>query len=317
VRSLIAVIAALLTFGTVGFSLTEHENVWDAFVRTLDTLATTGSIPGAEDTGGEIVKVLLTLLGVGTLFYALVSVTELFVTGHLGEALAERRARRTMASLTDHYIICGFGRVGRQVARDLRAAGMRYVVIDREHSRGEAEIGVRFLAGRSSDEETLREAGIDRARALLACVDDDAENIFICLTARDLQPDLAIVARASSDDAEKRLRRAGADRVISPYRSSGHEMARLALHPNVFGALEVTEEYRLEEIVVAPGSVATGCTIEEIRAGALVVGVRRADGTFQPQPPPDARLQEGDIVMAMGTVESLGRVEDSLAAGPA
>ena len=312
-RSLALVIGALIAFGTIGFALAEHESVWNAFVRTIDTVATTGSVTGAHDTWGEVVKVLLTLLGVGTLFYALVTITELFVTGHLGQALAERRARRMTESLTDHYIICGFGRVGRQVARDLRAAGSRYVVVDQEARRSDAEIGVRFLTGRSSDEETLREAGIERARALLACVDDDAENIFICLTARDMCPGIAIVARASSDDAEKRLRRAGADRVISPYRSSGHEMARLALHPNVFGSLEVTEEYRLEEIAVAAGSAATGRTIEEIRAGALIVGVRRTDGSFQPQPPPDARLREGDILMAMGTPESLVRVEDSLA----
>jgi voltage-gated potassium channel len=206
--------------------------------------------------------------------------------------------------------------VGRQVARDLRAAGMRYVVIDQEQRRSDAAVGVRFLTGRSSDEEMLREAGIERARALLACVDDDAENIFICLTARELCPGIAIVARASSDDAEKRLRRAGADRVISPYRSSGHEMARLALHPNVFGTVEVTEEYRLEEIEVVAGSAATGRTIEEVRAGALIVGVRRPDGSFQPQPPPDARLREGDVLMAMGTPETLVRVEDSLAGAP-
>jgi len=315
-RFLALAIIALIAFRTIGFALTEHESVWDAFVRTLDTVATTGSIPGAHDTGGEIVKVILTLLGVGTLFYALVTVTELFVAGHLGQALAERRARRMTDSLSDHYIICGFGRVGRQVARDLKAAGTRYVVIDADAGNRNREVGVRFMEGRSSDEETLREAGIERARAVLACVDDDAENIFICLTARELRPDIAIVARASSDDAIKRLRRAGANRVISPYRSSGHEMARLALHPNVFGALEVTEAYRLEEIAVVAGSPASGRTIEEVRAGALIVGVKRTNGEFQPQPPPDARLYEGDVVMAMGTPETLSRVVDSLAAAP-
>ena len=312
-RTLAAVIGGLLAVGTVAFSLAEHENVWDAFVRTLDTVATTGSIPGANDTAGEIVKVVMTLLGVGTLFYALVTVTELFVAGHLGQALADRRARRMTASLTDHYIICGFGRVGRQVARDLKAAGMRYVVIDQGPEPRSLDVGARYLHGRSSDEEILREAGIERARAVIACVDDDAENIFICLTARELRPDIAIVARASQDDSESKLRRAGADRVISPYRSSGHEMARLALHPNVFGALEVTEEYRLEEIAVSEGSTAIGRTIEDVRAGATIVGVRRPDGSFQPQPPPDARLRVGDIVMAMGTPETLSRVEESLA----
>jgi voltage-gated potassium channel len=310
----LAVIAGLLLAGTVGFAITEGENVWDAFVRTLDTVATTGSIPGANDTGGQVVKVILTLLGVGTLFYALVTVTELFVSGHLGRLLAERRERRMNASLNDHYIICGYGRVGRQVARDLRASGVRYVVIDHEpENREHVEVGVRFMLGRSSDEDMLREAGIDRARAVLACVDSDAENIFICLTARELRPDIAIVARASHEDSERKLRRAGADRVISPYKSSGHEMARLALHPNVFGALEVTEEYRLEEIAVSEGCAASGLTVDEVRGAALIVGLRRADGSFHPQPPPEARLAVGDVVMAMGTPETLTRVEESLA----
>ncbi|MEA2144436.1 MAG: voltage-gated potassium channel [Solirubrobacteraceae bacterium] len=307
-------IAGLLAAGTIGFSLTEGESVWDAFVRTLDTVATTGSIPGANDTGGQIVKVVLTLLGVGTLFYALVTVTELFVSGHLGQLLAERRERRMTASLSDHYIICGFGRVGQQVARDLRAGGVRYVVIDHEPGNREyVEVGVRFMFGRSSDEEMLREAGIDRARAVLACVDSDAENIFICLTARELRPDIAIVARASHEDSERKLRRAGADRVISPYKSSGHEMARLALHPNVFGAREVADEYRLEEVEVSPGSPGEASTVDEVRGAALIVGVRRVDGTFHPQPPPDARLRAGDVVMAMGTPEDLARVEENLA----
>jgi voltage-gated potassium channel len=243
-----------------------------------------------------------------------VTVTEMFVAGDLGQMLAERRERRMTAALSDHYIICGYGRVGRQVARDLRAGGVRYVVIDHDPAnREDAEVGVRFLFGRSSDEEMLREGGIDRARAVLACVDSDAENIFICLTARELRPDIAIVARASQEDSERKLRRAGADRVISPYKSSGHEMARLALHPNVFGAMEVTEDYRLEEIEVSAGCAAAGRTIDEVRGAALIVAVRRADGSFHPQPAPDARLRQGDIVMAMGTRETLERVEESLA----
>ncbi|MFL5846676.1 MAG: potassium channel family protein [Solirubrobacteraceae bacterium] len=314
-RTVALLIGALVVLGTIGFSLTEHESVWDAFVRTIDTIATTGSIPGASDTGGQIVKVVLTLLGVGTLFYALVTVTELFVSGHLGQLLADRRERRMTASLSDHYIICGYGRVGRQVGRDLRAAGVRYVIIDHDpENREHAGVGVRFIHGPSSDAEVLRDAGIERARAIIACVDSDAENIFVCLTARELRPDIAIVARASLEDSESRLRRAGADRVISPYRSSGHEMARLALHPNVFGSVDVTEEYRLEEIEVSGGSWGAGRTVDEVRGSLSIVGVRRADGTFHPQPAPDTRLEAGDVVMVMGTVDALARLEDGLAA---
>ena len=311
---LLLVILGLILAGAIGYSITENENLWEGFVRSLDTVATTGSIPGPDDTAGEVVKVLLTLLGVGTLFYALVSVTELFVRGDLGHLLEERRQRRMTDALRDHYIICGYGRVGRQVARDLRAAGARYVICDHDpENRDHVEVGVRFIVGRSSDEEILREAGIERARAVIACVDSDAENIFTTLTSRELRPDIAIVARAAVEDSESKLRRAGADRVISPYKSSGHEMARLALHPNVFGALDVTAEYRLEEIAVDEGCEACGKTIEEIRGGSVIVGLRRGDGGFEPQPPASAALRPGDVIMAMGTQRTLERLERALA----
>src|SRR4051795_5890912 len=267
---LVAGLVALIVAGTVAYSLAEHETLWNAFVWATDTIATTGAIRPPDDEAGEIIKVLLTFLGVGTLFYALIAVTELAVTGELGTILAERRARRMTERLRDHYIVCGFGRVGRQVARDLRAAGALYVVVDEDPANREAAYapGVRFILARPSDDEALRDAGIARARAIVACVDSDAENIFIALTARELRPDIAIVARASQEENEKKLRRAGADRIVSPYKASGAEMARLALHPNVTGAMEVAAEYRLEEIAVTGG-----------RAGG---GPGRADGPGRP-----------------------------------
>lgn len=299
-------IAGLLAVGTVGFALAEDVSPWHAFVLTLDTVATTGSIPSPENTAGEILKVLLTFLGVGTLFYALVTVTELFVAGHLGRALAERRERRMTASLSDHCIICGYGRVGRQVARDLRDARAPYVVIGLDEDDRDHAVGVRFIVGNASEDDVLRDAGIERARAVVACVDSDAENIFICLTARELRNDILIVARASNEDAESKLRRAGADRVISPYRSSGREMARLALHPNIVGALDVTEDHRLQEIQVLSDA-------ERVPEDVMVVGIRRPDGSFTLRPPATERLVPGDVVIAVGTDAALARAADTLA----
>ena len=233
-----ALIALLLAAGAIAFMVTEEVSAWYGFVWALDTVATLGSIQAPTGTGGQVVKVVLTLLGVGTLFYALVTVTELFVTGHLGELLTQRRRQRMIDALSDHYIVCGFGRVGRQVARDLRAAGARYVIIDLDPENvaaAQRAVGVRAIEARASDDEALRAAGVERARAVVACVDSDAENIFIALTARELRADITIVARASDEDSESKLKRAGADRVISPYKSSGTEMARLALHPQVTG----------------------------------------------------------------------------------
>jgi voltage-gated potassium channel len=305
-------IAALLTFGTTAYALTLHWSVWESFVLSLDTVATLGSIPLPHDTAAEVVKVVLLVLGAGTLGYGLITATEFFVAGHLGGVLDERRNQRRIDSLSDHYIICGYGRVGQQVARDLRAAGASFVIVDDnpEHRDAETGVGVRVILARPSDDESLRRAGIDRARAVVACVDSDAENIFITLTARDLRNDIAIVARAASEDTERKLRRAGADRVISPYKTSGTEMARLALHPQVTGVVDIASEYQLEEIEVAAGSRAVELTIGDVRGGAFIVGVRHARGTFTPQPPGDTPLCPGDVIMAIGTQRTLERLEE-------
>jgi voltage-gated potassium channel len=306
-----AMLVALVAAGTAAFSLVEDVSAWRGFVWTLDTVATVGSIAGPTDTGGEIIKVVLIVLGVGTLFYALVTATEFFVAGHLSGLLEERRMLRRINSLSDHYVICGFGRVGRQVARDLRAAGARYVIVDHTPDALEfaREVGVRLIEGSPSDDDVLVAAGIDRARAVLACVDSDAENIFITLSARELRPDVTIVARASEEDSENKLRRAGANRVISPYKSSGTEMARLALHPQVSGVVDVAPEYRLEEIEVSEGCDGVGRTVADVRGGGVIPAVRRADGHVLPQPPPETVLHAGDVVIAMGTPATLSRLE--------
>jgi voltage-gated potassium channel len=306
-----ALIAVLLAVGTAGYAVTEDVSLWRGFTWTLDTVATIGSIPEPDDTAGQIMRALLTLLGVGTLFYALVSITELVVTGELSGVLAHRRARRMTERLTDHFIICGFGRVGRQVARDLRAAGAPYVIVDEDPANRELAggVGVRFILSKPSEDEALRGAGIERARAVVACVDSDAENIFIALTARELRPDIAIVARAALEESESKLRRAGADRIVSPYKASGAEMARLALHPNVTGAMEVAAEYRLEEIAVTGGCAGVGRAVADVRGGSFIVAIRRADGSFQPQPPAETLLREGDVLMAIGTPRTLARLE--------
>jgi len=306
-----AAIAGLLAFGTVGLSLTEHVSLWYGFNWALDTVATSGAYPKPDRIGGEIMKDLLTVFGVGTLFYALVTVTEFFVAGHLGELLGARRAQKMIDSLNDHYIICGFGRVGRQVARDLSAAQAKYVVIDDNADNRERahSVGVRFIEGDGADDIVLEQAGIARARAIIAAADSDASNIFITLTARELRSDIVIVARASVEDSEKKLKRAGADRVISPYKASGTEMARLALHPQVAGMFDVDSDYRMEEIVVSAGCEGEAKTIGDIRGGSLIVGLRRGGGGFEPQPPAETVLKAGDVLMALGTPRTLDRLE--------
>ena len=208
--------------------------------------------------------------------------------------------------------MCGFGRVGRQVARDLRAAGALYVVVDDDPANREAAYapGVRFILARPSDDEALRDAGIAAragGRGLRGLRRREhlhrADRARAAAGHRDRRP------REPGGGRESKLRRAGADRVISPYKSSGAEMARLALHPNVTGTMDVAAEYRLEEITVQPGSAGVSRTVGDVRGGSFIVGVRHADGSFQPQPAAETVLREGDVVMAIGTPRTLERLE--------
>jgi len=307
-------LVVLLAGGTIAYVAFEGVSAWNGFLWALDTIATEGARNRPETVGGEITWVVLIVLGVGTLLYALVTLVELLVSGRLRTLLDERREQRAIDALHDHVIICGYGRVGRQVARDLRASGERYVVIDErpEHGEDARHVGVRFIEGSASEDEALKAAGIERARAVIACVDSDAENVFVVLSARQFNADVPIIARASNSDAEPKLLRAGATRVISPYRTSGTEMARAALTPQVSGAMDVAPEYRLEEIEVEAGSPADGRKIFDVRGDAIIVGLRHADGSFLPQPPGETGLHAGDVILALGQVHTLQRLEATL-----
>jgi voltage-gated potassium channel len=307
---LLVALSALVVAGTIGFVVTEGVSMAYAFDWTLDTVTTLGSIQDPHNAGGRVVKVGLELLGIGTLFYGLATVAEFFVSGQLSGVLEERRMEKMIDSFKDHYIVCGFGRVGRQVSRDLRAAGAAHVVIDPNPINREAALaaGVPLIESEASDDEVLMQAGIARAQAIIACVDSDAENIFITLTARELRSDIFIIARASAEDSEKKLVRAGADRVISPYKTSGSQMARVALRPQVGGALDVAD-YRMEEIEVAPECEAVGKSIGEVSGPAVIVAVRHADGRLETQPPAQTVLSVGDMIIAMGPPAAVERLD--------
>jgi len=307
---LLVFLVALVVAGSIGFAAIERTSVAYGFEWTIDTVATVGSIPDPRDAAGRALKVLLELLGIVTLFYGLVTAAEFFVTGQLSGLLEERRLQRMIDSYSDHYIICGFGRVGRQAARDLRAAGERHVVIDPRPENHEAAraLGTPFIEAEAADDEVLRRAGLERAKGVLACVDSDAENIFIALSARELRSDILIVARASAEESEKKLLRAGANRVISPYKTSGAEMARVALHPQIGGTLQVAD-VRVEEIEVMRGCSAAGKAIADIAGAPVIVALRRRDGALETRPSPEATVQPGDMLVAIGAPDELERLE--------
>jgi voltage-gated potassium channel len=308
--ALLLALAVLVVAGSIAFTITDGVSVAYGFVWTLDTVTTLGSIHDPHSAPGRVVVVLLEIFGIGTLFYGLATVAEFFVTGQLSGLLAQRRTQRMIDSFTDHIIVCGFGRVGRQVSHDLRAAGVAHVAIDADPANRETaeSLGVSFIQSYAADDEALIEAGIARARAVIACVDSDAENIFIALTARELAPGVLIVARASAEDSEKKLRRAGADRVISPYKISGSEMVRTALRPQVGGAVQVAD-YRMEEIEVPPACRGIGRSIAAVRGQAVIVAVRHTDGRLEHQPSPERVLAAGDMLVAIGHPDALEALE--------
>lgn len=214
--------------------------------------------------------------------------------------------QRRIQDMRDHVIVCAYGRVGRAVARELEGEGQRYVVID---SKAELEPqmvsdGVAYLIGDPTSEALLNAAGIDRARAVVSAVDSDADNVFITLTARSINPKLYIVARAADPESPDRLYRAGTDRVISPYVTSGRHMALLALRPRVVDYLEVRgrddRPLRLEEVLVDDGSPFVGRALGEVVGDATPLVVRRADGNTISSPGPSETLHAGDLVVVLG-----------------
>lgn len=309
---MLSALTGLTVLAAVAFSLSQHVSFAFGLVWTLDTVTTLGTVREPHNTIGRVIVAVLELLGIGTLFYGFATIAEFFVSGQLSGVLALRRMQRTIDTYANHHIVCGYGRVGREVARELRSRGQAVVVIERDPSRCERveADGIAWLLGNASDDETLQAAGIDRAAAVISCVDSDAENTFVTLSARGLCPDITIVSRSSRDDADSKLRRAGADRVVSPYKTTGAEMARIALHPQV-SLISDLSGYRVEQIEVQPACAGANRTIGDVRGTSVIIAIERADGRFEPQPAPEVTVHPGDRLIAFGTPEVLESLEST------
>src|SRR5438105_3328746 len=293
----LTVLAAVLIGGTIAFHQYLDDTWLDAFYRAFATVSLTGLAFPPRSAGPEIVTVVLLAGGVALFAYVGAVIVEASARGVFTGALAERRRRKAIEALEDHYIICGFGRVGRRVAEEFRHVGAPFVVLDfsedaLEHAREE---DVLFIEGNGTEDEDLVKAGLRHARGLVAASDDDADNLYITLSAKAQRPDLVVVARGSDEEAEKKLRLAGADRVVTPYAIAGRVMANLLVKPQVSAFLNVISapsgrEFAFEEIEIRPGCGASGQTIGDLRVreqtGAYIVAVRKRDGSFAASPAP-------------------------------
>jgi len=315
---------ALLLIGTLGFHRLLHEGYVDAMYRTVITATLTGLDTAPHSTGAELLTIAVALGGVAIFGYVAAEAIQAIAHEIEAGTRQDKRRRRIIEGLHDHFIICGYGRVGRRAAEEFTASGQPFVVLDtgEEALAAAKERGVLYRRGKGSDDGDLQRAGIERARGLLASADSDAENLYITLSARSQRDDLIIVARASTREAERKLLLAGADRVVQPYAAAGTEMAKLALKPQVAAFLELISSHagpdlRLEEIEVTPSCSQVGRTIRQIRirstTGAVVIALRTPDGTFDVTPSPDRAIEAGDVLIAIGTADELQKLEDLFA----
>jgi voltage-gated potassium channel len=319
----ILLLPGILLYGVAGYMLLEGWSFLDALYMTILTLTTVGYREVRPlDTSGKVFTITLLVLGV-----AFVLATISLIAGWIAERAVRqdwrrRRMGRRIGSMSDHFIICAYGRVGRTAAQELEAEGIPFVVIDANEDLEDQMIedGVRYMIGDPSTEDILQEAGVERARGLICAVDSDATNVYITLTARSLNPGIFIVARASDPDSEDQLSLAGADRVISPYTSSGRHMAHLALYPRVVDYLDVSaplgaHPYRVEDLQVEDGSELAGRTVGEVCGRAVPLLVWHPDGALTANPPSGHRLRAGDHLLLLGEKEALRPVEGGREAG--
>jgi voltage-gated potassium channel len=325
IQSALLALVIIMVAGVLGYMLLEGWSFSEALYMTVITLTTVGYREVRPlDTSGQLWTMLLLITGVGTLFYAAVSSVELVVEGTIQGYFGRRRVKAAINRLGDHYILCGYGRVGHQVAREFAADGVPFVIIDQEPEAVEECLaeGYLTLQGEASDDAVLEEAGIRRARGLVAAVDSDADNVFVVLSARKLNPQLHIVARASSDESAAKLQMAGADRTLSPYAVGGRRLASLATQPLIVDFLDIVTrgekgiEFRLEEFGVPKSSPIAGSTIGELRigerTGAMILAIRSEEGTFDTTPSAQDRLHAGDTLIVLGTHGQISRLEDMI-----
>ena len=309
VRLGIGALGVVLLAGTVGYRLV-GLGLFDAFYQTLITISTVGFTEvGEVDTAYRVVTTLVILFGVGIALYTLGFAFEAIMDGRLREVVGRTRLQHAIDQLSGHTVLCGWGQVAQSIYRALRAEGRQVVVVDRRDDLGESVGGLNVI-GEATDDEVLRRAGVERASGLVVALNSDADNTYVTLSGRSLNPDLFIVTRANSAAAAPKLRQAGANRVVNPHEIGGNRMAAFMMQPNVADFLgEAMHDGRIEvkmgEFAVEPGSTLDGATIDGcgvVRAtGVSVLAIKRSDGSFVHSPDPSTTLGGGDVPIVLGT----------------
>ena len=318
----VALLVSVIVGGTLGYVVIEGWTFWDAFYMTVITVTTVGYREVHNLTlAGQIFTVLLLFSGVGTFLYTFSFLATVIVEGGLPKRLQRRRLAHMLDTIRDHFIICGYGRIGAVVTDQFQRQGVRFVVVERDAARARAalNLGMLVVEADGTHEVALKQAGIERARGLIAVVGTDAENVYTVLSARVLKADLFIVARAESQLSIRKMEQAGANRVISPYQIGAMQIAQTAIRPAVVDFMELATnaenlDLSMEEITIDSRSPLAGKTILEAsirqRFGVIVVGIQRRDNRMEFNPEPEVPLNAGDKLVVLGRPESLRGLEE-------
>jgi voltage-gated potassium channel len=310
----LAIVGAALAIGTAGYMLLEGWSLSDALYMTVISVTTAGFREVRDlDEVGRLWTMLVTGFGVVLIFGSVGLVTEYLVIEATSGRRIGRRMTRQVDELRGHFVLCGYGRVGSTVAHELAHEGERFVVIDAnpESLKRARDDGYLVVEGDATDDTTLRAGGITRAKGLVATIDSDAQNVYVILSARALNPGLFVVGRASTSAAEEKLARAGADRVVSPYTMAGRRLAELAVRPRVVDFLDAALShgelsFSLEELHVRAGGPLEGASVGRLREGGLfVLAILAADDRYAANPPDDRRLAGGETFIASGSAAAL------------
>lgn len=311
----------IIAFGTFGYMTIEEWEIMDALYMTVITLATVGySEVHKISPSGRIFTIIFIFLGVGFYLYVAGILIQFLVEGRIREVLGRRKLDKQISKLKDHFIVCGYGRIGRVLSQYLIAKYLNVVVIESNPDRTQImnDDGILYLIGNATDSSMLRKAGIENARCLLPSLATDADNVFLVLTARRLNPDLFIVARCIQNSTKKTLQAAGANKVVSPYDLGARRMAHAVLRPTVIHFLELAfadeeTDIHVEEFPVKEKSKLQGLNLlnSGIRRdlNLIVISIKKSDGSMQFNPAAEAKIETGDTVIAVGEQKNLMKLE--------
>ena len=321
-----AMLGTIVLAGTIGFVVIERYSWFDAFYMTLTTITTIGYQELRPlDHAGRVFNSFLIIFGVSAIFLAAGAMTQTIIELELQDRYGKRRKKRMISQLQDHFIVCGFGRVGRNASYEFQRTGAPFLILDRNEQRvaKATSVGMLAVVADATQDDALREAGVLRAKGLIAALPSDAENLFIILSAKTLNPALTIVTRASEEEAGEKLRRAGADTVFTPYSMAGRQLADALLRPHVVEFLDFTRsnmgpKVTMEQVCVSPQSRFTrktlGQLLESRRSEVIVLAIRRQAGETIFNPPSDSEIAPGDFLIVMGERSSLQKLEQLLTA---